>query len=609
MDGSRKRRGENRRPAIGKLHPFWDPLILIVSGWLYYRKGVWAASAGAGLIALSPTILAHVSLATTDACLAVCVTGTLCLMSRYLQRPSRWKLFWLSIAIGAAIASKYSALFLLPVLGLLLLLRGTAKSAGQNARSWRTQIAAFVAVPILIFVSCWALHGFGSVRLNRINLIGMPKDTFGVELFGQTPLAQKIDSLKVPSPIAGIAFQYLHNLQGHPAFLMGERSDHGWWYFLPCAFAFKSTPVELLLAAILIFTLAASIPRLVNALRSLDVDLQTLVVGAITFLLLIMMSRVNMAQRYLLPLYPLLIILGVDRIWHALGSNPKWQIGTTVAFIGLQLSSSLSIAPHYLSYFNRFSGGPEQGWHLLVDSNVDWGQDLPALRDKLTTLSNKRIALAYFGTARPLAYNINADSIFESTPSGKYDILAVSVTFLQGLYLKMPSIFQNFISMKPLDKAGYSIFLFDLSTPEGEAAFADALKRIEAGSKADPQLAASKTEVDLYQFTMTLLAAQDYPDKDVFDLCYSQLFQDRSAAPAKLAFIQNKLDSVSGSGYRLDFKLGLLHAAKLILLPGAASVSRMASPARTTTNSGMNTISQSALFQKQQKSARQSQIS
>src|SRR5262249_21109418 len=85
-----------------------------------------------------------------------------------------------------------------------------------------------------------------------------------------------------------------------------------------------------------------------------------------------------------------------------------------------------------------------------------------------------------------------------------------------------------------------------------------------------PQLAASKTDVDLYQFTMTLLAAQDYPDKDVFDLCYSQLFRDRSTAPAKLAFVQSKLDSATGSGYKFNFKVGLLHAAKFILLPAVA---------------------------------------
>src|SRR5262249_28315605 len=175
------------------------------------------------------------------------------LMSRYLRKPSRWSLVVLSIAIGAAIASKYSALFLLPVFGVMLLLRRTAKTGDGEARSWGSQIAAVATFLILIFVSCWAFHGFGSVRLNRINLIGSPKDTFAVELFGQTPFAQKIDNLKVPTPIAGTAFQYLHNLQGHPAFLMGEHSDHGWWYFLPLAFAFKSTPVELALAALLIF--------------------------------------------------------------------------------------------------------------------------------------------------------------------------------------------------------------------------------------------------------------------------------------------------------------------------------------------------------------------
>jgi Dolichyl-phosphate-mannose-protein mannosyltransferase len=545
------------------------PLIFIVAGWLYRRKGLWAASAGAALITLSPTIITHISLATTDGCLALFVIATLAVISLYFQRPSRLKILWVSVLIGAAIASKYSGIVLLPTFALLLVLSRFSDKRVEK-HFWSKQVAILMLVGILSFLFCWAFHGFEFIPIRQITKVGSPDESFATELFGETNLAQKVNQFRVASPLAGMAFQYLHNLEGHSAFLLGQHSDQGWWYYLPYVFGFKSTPAELLLTAFLLLLLLGGFRRPLKAFLAQDPFVQTLFVGSILFTLSMMLSHVDTGQRYLLPLYPLIVVLGIDRIWNLLGERRRVEVSLVVALIAVQAWSSLSIAPLYLSYFNWFSGGAENGWRLLVDSNVDWGQDLPALRDKLNSLPNKHLAIAYFGSASPIGYGIEAGSILENPQDDGYDTLAISATYLQGVYLKSQNPFQKFLSMAPLARAGFSLFLFDLSTPGGKKAFAYAVERIQAVARADPQLAASKTDVDLYQFTMTLMSVQDYPDKDVFEVCYAQLFRDRRAAPAKLAFIQSKLDSISGSGYKYDFKLGLLHAAKLILLPGAA---------------------------------------
>lgn len=39
-----------------------------------------------------------------------------------------------------------------------------------------------------------------------------------------------------------------------------------------------------------------------------------------------------------------------------------------------------AVYPHYLAYFNELAGGPRNGYQSLVDSNLDWGQDLKELR-------------------------------------------------------------------------------------------------------------------------------------------------------------------------------------------------------------------------------------
>ena len=69
---------------------------------------------------------------------------------------------------------------------------------------------------------------------------------------------------------------------------------------------------------------------------------------------------------------------------------------------------TLGVFPNYLTYFNEFIGGPKNGYQYLVDSNLDWGQDLIALREWQRANNVTDLHLAYFGTARPEAYGVSA---------------------------------------------------------------------------------------------------------------------------------------------------------------------------------------------------------
>ncbi|GIW98247.1 MAG: hypothetical protein KatS3mg111_1580 [Pirellulaceae bacterium] len=53
-----------------------------------------------------------------------------------------------------------------------------------------------------------------------------------------------------------------------------------------------------------------------------------------------------------------------------------WNEWLAIVLVTLSAASSLRVHPHYTSYFNTLSGGPENGWRLLNHSNIDWGQDM-----------------------------------------------------------------------------------------------------------------------------------------------------------------------------------------------------------------------------------------
>ncbi|MDF1746629.1 MAG: hypothetical protein P1V19_23240, partial [Gimesia sp.] len=148
--------------------------------------------------------------------------------------------------------------------------------------------------------------------------------------------------------------------------------------------------------------------------------------------------------------------------------------------IGFQLVSITSVQPHYLSYFNSSIGGPSKGHFYLLDSNLDWGQDLPALKKVLAELPSEdrdSYLLYYFGTAHPEAYSIQAHSLNDALPADldRWKYLALSANYLQGLYTHSKDPFVAFRSLKPIKRAGYSLFLFDLSTPAAKQALQQAV--------------------------------------------------------------------------------------------------------------------------------------
>jgi hypothetical protein len=194
-------------------------------------------------------------------------------------------------------------------------------------------------------------------------------------------------------------------------------------------------------------------------------------------------------------LYPLLVIAASDRLAGWLQAKPWWFGVLGGLLLGGQCVSNLMIAPHFLAYFNRFCGGPEQGWRLLVDSNIDWGQDLPALQQQLSQFADGPVALQYFGTARPEAYGIKADRIENlSQPPDAYQTLAISATCLQGLYVVGGDAYRSFRALRPDARAGYSIFVFRLDSAERRAAFRAAVEQVRQGLRQRQLTAAAKPQ-------------------------------------------------------------------------------------------------------------------
>jgi hypothetical protein len=135
--------------------------------------------------------------------------------------------------------------------------------------------------------------------------------------------------------------------------------------------------------------------------------------------------------------------------------------------VGLLLATATAY-PHFISFFN-VAARPERLW-LLGDSNLDWGQDLPALARWQREHPKERLYLCYFGNADPSFYGIryiNLPSGYFMNPAArlpdKPGVIAVSATKLQGLYVysDVADFYAALRARRPRQILGGSIYLFD----------------------------------------------------------------------------------------------------------------------------------------------------
>jgi hypothetical protein len=222
----------------------------------------------------------------------------------------------------------------------------------------------------------------------------------------------------------------------------GCYSIFGWTQFFPLAFLWK-TPVPVLLA--LLLGGGAITLRWMRAHATACTDLRRiapLVVFFAVYWAFSLTSKLNIGHRHILPTYPVMFILlgglaapGVLTGW--------WRVAVPACLLLGQSIANVRITPHYLAFFNSLAGGPANGWRLLVDSSLDWGQDLPLLKQWLErNTGSETVYLSYFGSGEPDYYGIRArrlpfvNGFKQQQPYVRLEpgIYAISATMLVDVY-------------------------------------------------------------------------------------------------------------------------------------------------------------------------------
>ena len=440
---------------------FGAALTLLVFFWSRKIWGPAGAITSTIFCAFCPTLLAHSGLATSDLAAAFFLLASTGAYWRHLHdhRPQWWAL---SLAtFGLACVAKYTAVLLLPIFGLLVLVRALSpqplmlagRSLLRRRAKWIGLIISLSTHGLAAMITIWAFSGFRYSAFNPALPAGdfsLPWD-FVLSLGGRP--AQVIaffrDTHLLPEGwLYGLAFVLKH-AEARGAFLDGAYSIFGWVSFFPKAFLYK-TPLSLL-AAIAGGLLLASLrwPKITSA-KTWFYRTTPLLVFFAVYWLFSLSSHLNIGHRHILPTYAALYIFCGLLGWAAQRALQQTRAAGFTAFAGLTLllgwhiKISAEIAPHYLAYFSPLAGGPTEGYRHLVDSSLDWGQDLPALQTWLESPQRRgtKIHLSYFGTGEPAYYHINATRLpflngFAQMPpwyEPRGGLYCISATMLQQVY-------------------------------------------------------------------------------------------------------------------------------------------------------------------------------
>ncbi|MFD0318862.1 phospholipid carrier-dependent glycosyltransferase [Streptomyces flavalbus] len=397
--------------------------------------GRWGAVLALALYACSPDVVAHGSLATLDVPTAGFLLTSVWLLWRARTRP-RWCLPLAGAALGAAVATKMSALAAFPVLVGLAALSAWAPG---GARRWRRAVLGAAVVALAAVAVVWAVYALADPRLRWAPRQHVP-DVAGLR-------GHLVALLPFPEAYRdGTRIQF--HLETYPweGFLFGRVYTGSLWYYLPAALLVK-TPLGAL-------ALWAAGAVAVLAVRRLRPAAPYVLLPALVLLAAAMRGSRDFGTRYAVFL-PMFLAVAAGCV---LAVRWRWVPVVSGALAVWVAVSSLRTYPYYLPYANEAFGGTAATRRHLHDSNVDWGQDLGRLADRLRErYPGERVWLVYKGSGVPSAYGIDAEDPRRVPEGDVHGLLVVSDSAAAKARGRLADLLAG---SREVDRVGYSITLY-----------------------------------------------------------------------------------------------------------------------------------------------------
>ncbi|OHA18041.1 MAG: hypothetical protein A2664_00460 [Candidatus Taylorbacteria bacterium RIFCSPHIGHO2_01_FULL_46_22b] len=490
------------------------PLILffIFSGWLIYAWTRRTYNSRAALLAIflfafSPTIIAHSRFVATDVPALFGILLATYFFLRYLKEQSVVN-FWLaSVSFGVALLTKFSTFLLIPYFLILALI--WAWSNHQTffrptirliTRGTLVMIMGF----IIIVGPIYQLHVFNYPPAQQKNDTETILNNYSIPVVASAIIWASDKPVLRPYAQWGLGLAMVSQRAegGNRTYYLGQLSSTSFKSYFPVVYVLKE-PIPflvLLLGAVWLGwrTWRNGREPFKNKIRN-HFPALAMLLWVFIYVATSINANLNIGIRHLIPIYGFIFILIAGQI-EGLVSSIKYRvlsgrqslISNTkyLILIGLLIwyfIEFISVYPSYLTYFNEFAllrpswaSDGQTGWisgghNYVVDSNLDWGQDLWRLGDFVKQNNIQKIYLDYFGWAEQSFYLGNsfqwmhagdftsAEQFLKENPDGGW--LGISASYYQEANVGPTKPYGWLENIKPTMVIGNSIFVFHITRP------------------------------------------------------------------------------------------------------------------------------------------------
>lgn len=463
----------------------------IFAFWMIWRWstdlfGYWGGMLSVTVWGFSPLVLTNAQLITPDIGATALGLWACYAFRKWLLTGSRQNAYVCGLALGCAMLSKFTWIILFGMWPLQFLIHRIFFGNCQFHQNSRTPSALqgllIFSVGIFVINTCYGFDGsfqkLGQFSFYCNSLTGNQIDGFEEKVRGNRFRGTVLEQIPVPFPremVQGIDRQKVDFEQHMMSYLRGEWRDHGWWYYyLYGLFVKEPLPFFLLGCMALISALVSTWTR-----SGIWEATQLLLPGFTLFCFVSSQTGFNHHMRYVLPSIATFAI-GIGFCGQKDFRHLRFVHITVTTLVLLGSVASLLNSPHWHAHFNLLVGGPKHGPLHLLDSNVDWGQDILLLEkwakthpdqpldgikhslpralgiDSLTELPTGEVPMGF----PQHETNHEREDLRDAGPvAGRY---AISVLYIY----RKDSGYEYFRDINPSDRVGYTIYIYEISPEE-----------------------------------------------------------------------------------------------------------------------------------------------
>lgn len=437
------------RPVNALLGALLGLLLWLAARSLYSTN---AAHFVLALFAFTPSLIAHFSLAATnDGMMTLMLFATAFQLCRWYQDRSWLQTGLMGLVLGGLLLAKASALpFFGATLVLLLILKPRSIAIRPAEWNWRQALTAF----LISFLMVWGAYRF-HVSVVRF-AVSNPEVHIAIPKRADPIVRQSSRTFQISIPIPafeflqGLGYQLRHEQGGHFGYLLGHRYTGGSKLYFPIVILLKWPTIVLLL-------FLAAMGLMLWRRTPFPKDFVLWAAFPVIYFLLAEFAKLNLGERYILPIYPFALLL-CGSLWQ-LTKGRRAVLVLLVGALALNVGDVLRYAPDYLSYFN-LSVSSAGSYKLLSDSNVDWGQGLIALGQYQQEHPSAPIHLAYYGNVAPDAYGIRTIAL---APNERVSgTVIISASYLSGQSLPDPNSYRWVLQYPTKLILNHSLYVFEV---------------------------------------------------------------------------------------------------------------------------------------------------